>query len=684
MASNQPVWGIDLGRCALKAIKLRQSAPDKVEIIAYEYIEHAKILSQPDADRGELIRAALEKFLSHNDISKDAVVVGVPGQHTLARFTKLPPVAPKRIPDIVRYEADQQIPFDMDEVIWDYQTFQREGTPDLEVGIFAMKRELIREHLLHFEQASIEPIAVQTGPLAIYNAAHYDEMLGPETTILLDVGAENTDLVIATASTFWTRTVPMGGNSFTEALVKSFKLAFSKAENLKRTADSSKYARQIFQAMRPVFADLVQELQRSIGFYSSTHRDTKVTKVVCMGNACKLPGLQKYLQQNLGLPVERPESFKKAPVVGAAAGEFQENLLSFGVAYGLAVQGMDLAPVTSNLLPVEIAKQLVWQKKRPAFAAAAACLFLAGGLIWFRQSADLRALAAGAQGQQASISGIEDAWNLINSGPSPSLSDRGAAVAVRTAAGILQKGLNDLSGRGGPERAQAEDLIKHLHNKVLVPAILQTIHESVPRPEGALGQATTQAEVLAALGAGAPPRSERHEVLIERIDLQFHPNINAFEIWENLASAEPPINSPDAALPAFKIEITCRTPNKGGLKFISSKFLDVLRKNGRQPGAGFYFDRVYLFDGRPLGGTETAGGGASSSLSTAGGSRGRGFGPLGGGVLSAPATVVAASRNLDPITNEPMDEDWRFVIWVDAIPGELPQTEKTGHEEGGD
>ena len=100
MASNQPVWGIDLGRCALKAIKLRQSGPDKVEIIAHEYIEHAKILSQPDADRGELIRAALEKFLSHNDISKDAVVVGVPGQHTLARFTKLPPVAPKRIPDI--------------------------------------------------------------------------------------------------------------------------------------------------------------------------------------------------------------------------------------------------------------------------------------------------------------------------------------------------------------------------------------------------------------------------------------------------------------------------------------------------------------------------------------------------------------------------------------------------------
>jgi len=129
MATAQAIWGIDLGRCALKAIKLRVVAEDRVEIVASDYVEHPKILSQPDADRHELIRAALEKFLSRNDLSKDDAVVSVPGQHTLARFTKLPPVAPKRIPDIVRYEADQQIPFDMDEVIWDYQTFQQEGMP---------------------------------------------------------------------------------------------------------------------------------------------------------------------------------------------------------------------------------------------------------------------------------------------------------------------------------------------------------------------------------------------------------------------------------------------------------------------------------------------------------------------------------------------------------------------------
>src|SRR3972149_5376635 len=109
--------------------------------------------------------------------------------------------------------------------------------------------------------------------------------------------------------------------------------------------------------MRPVFADLVQELQRSIGFYSTTHRDTKVEKVVGVGNAFLLPGPQKYLQQNLGMTVDRPEAFKNvvpSPIADQPA--FREQLLSFAVAYGLALQGLELTKVTSNLLPTEIAK----------------------------------------------------------------------------------------------------------------------------------------------------------------------------------------------------------------------------------------------------------------------------------------------------------------------------------------
>ena len=116
---------------------------------------------------------------------------------------------------------------------------------------------------------------------------------------------------------------------------------------------------QFFQTMRPVFADIVQELQRSIGFYSSTHRDAHVEKVVGVGNAFLLPGLQKYLQQNLSMPVELPKSLRSASVSeGTPAVTPIDQILTFWVSYGLALQGLDLTKITTNLLPREIAKQV--------------------------------------------------------------------------------------------------------------------------------------------------------------------------------------------------------------------------------------------------------------------------------------------------------------------------------------
>ena len=670
MATTQAVWGIDLGRCALKAIKLRQAANGKVEILGHDYIEHAKILSQPDADRHELIAGALEKFLSRNDISKDLVVVSVPGQHTLARFTKLPPVAPKRIPDIVRYEADQQIPFDMDEVIWDYQIFEQEDLPDVEVGIFAMKRELLREHLLHFEQAAIEPIAVQPCPLALYNTAQFDGMLAAETTVLLDIGAENADLIVATRGSLWTRTIPIGGNAFTDALVKSFKLSFAKAESLKHTAESSKYRRQIFQAMRPVFADLVQELQRSIGFYSSTHRDAQIEKLVGVGNAFKLPGLEKYLHQNLGMTVEVPTAFQKVVANEAARAEtLTDQFRGFPVAFGLALQGLDLTTVTSNLLPTEIAKQAVWRKKRPAFAAAAACLVLAGGLIWFRQASDTRALAAGAE--IAMTIEVDDPDDVIENG-ARSPSAWGKAAEVREAAQALKKELRDRQGEGTEERAQTETLIELQQQKMLVPRVVELIHDAIPVVDGALGQAKSTTQVREAI-AGAVPRAEREQVFIESLVMQFEPNLNAYGAWSaSLTEVEPRINDDEnAELPGLEIRVKCRTPNQGGAKFIADGFMNKLRQESRKAGNGFYFDRVWLISGNTLEASEDLGDGTSSGFSGGGWGGGRTSGSR-----ADPGTAL-----VDPVTLELAKDDWLFEVWLDVILEDYPELEE---EDGGD
>src|SRR3990170_3076614 len=118
MASSNAVWGIDIGQCALKALRCRPHEKDdnRMVVEAFDYIEYSKILTQPEANREELIREALQQFTSRNDVSGDQVAISVSGQSGLARFIKLPPVERKKIPDIVKYEARQQIPFDLQDV----------------------------------------------------------------------------------------------------------------------------------------------------------------------------------------------------------------------------------------------------------------------------------------------------------------------------------------------------------------------------------------------------------------------------------------------------------------------------------------------------------------------------------------------------------------------------------------
>src|SRR4030095_3856469 len=199
---------------------------------------------------------------------------------------------------------------------------------------------------------------------------------------------ENTDLIICDNETIWLRSIPIGGNNFTDALVKAVKLNFVTTEDMKRNAATSKYARQIFQAMRPIFADLVAEIQRSVGFYASVHRDSRIKKVLARGGPFKLPGLQKYLQQNLQLDVERLDTIAAAPSSDSKlAPNFNENILSIVSAYGLAIQGMGESKITSSLLPAKIRREKMWKEKTPLFGAAAALFLAAAGVgigsTWF-------------------------------------------------------------------------------------------------------------------------------------------------------------------------------------------------------------------------------------------------------------------------------------------------------------
>jgi type IV pilus assembly protein PilM len=692
MAVPNAVWGIEVGQCALKAVKLRPVEGGKVELLAFDLIEHPKILSQPDAEPDELINAALEKFVSRNDWQGDAFVIGVPGQQTFARFCKLPPVEMKKIPEIVRFEASQQIPFDMEDVVWDYQVFQAEDMPDVEVGIFAMRKDLIRKHLEYFSSVGIGPRVIQTVPLALYNFCRFDSREAIEegtATVIVDVGAQHTDLIVVEPNSAWSRNIPLGGNSFTEALVKAFKLSFAKAENLKRTAATSKYARQIFQAMRPVFADLVAEIQRSIGFYSSTHREVELRRVLACGNAFHLPGLQKYLENNLtiGGGVDRLEKFDAMLTSATAnAPQFTDNILSFGPAYGLALQGLGLGIISASLLPPELARLQLWKRKRPYFAAAAACLGLAAAFPWMRNAMDRTALA---QDQD--------------------LADQARQVVDR--AKKYQQDFNAASTDTTGQRAKIEKLFELQKDRAVIPEILALVHEAMPQiaqPEIANAQTADELKALIKSDPARFPRTGRRQMIIEALDIQYSPNIDELEpqqiqrkTYSTGPSAAaspmgrmgmvpgaatgrmgpggvmpgrgvPPPSSSGATeggkgVPGFYVAIDGRllygTVQSEPVALITEDFYRNLRRLCNVPGLG-----MYIPEKDPKSGDrDKANLGEPRVYPFVGG--------IGGQPIAPQPGSEAVVANPDPVTGEDMSTDWKFSLGFKIKIGEAPAAE---------
>ena len=350
--------------------------------------------ASPEADPQEMVSEALAQWLDRNDGITDKVCISVPGQSGLAKFFKPPPVEVKKIADIVRYEAKQQIPFDLNDVVWDYQMMPgsmiEEGYAlESEVGLFAMKRQQVFTQLEPFDQANIEVDVIQMSPVALYNMVAYDRMHErietemydadnpPPSSVLLSIGTDSSDLIVTNGFRIWQRSMPIGGNHFTRQLTKDLKLTFAKAEHLKRNAREAVDPKLVFQTMRPVFNDLVTEVQRSIGFFRSIDKKAEIGELLVTGNTVKMPGLAAYLGKNLGFEVHVLDHFHRLSGVDALSiPTFKDNAPTFAVCYGLCLQGLGRSQIHANLVPGEILTQRLIRSKKPWTVAALAALLL--------------------------------------------------------------------------------------------------------------------------------------------------------------------------------------------------------------------------------------------------------------------------------------------------------------------
>ena len=503
------VWAIEIGNNSLKALRLGLVGQD-VQVLGFANVEYGKILAGSGVntnERDELIALGLRRFLRENSIGKDDVIVSAPSQTSFARFVNLPPVEAKKIPQVVRLEAEMQIPFDMSEVQWDWQLMSEPGAEHTQVGIFAIKNEVVTKELEYFGNEDVPVSGVQMVPMALYNYAVYDrpELVKSETeaVVVLNIGTETTDLVVCSKGTVWQRCVPMGGNSFTRAIAKAFKLNFAKAEKLKRTAAMSKYARQVFQAMRPVFTDFASEIQRSLGFFGSSQPNCKVTRVIALGGGTKLRGLLKYLGQTLQIPIEKPDAFKRLTVgEDVSAAQFGQSVGEFGVVYGLGLQALGLGRIESNLLPRAIASSMALASKAKYLTWTAVALLVIAALGIGRTVLDSAKYKAQEGTRRRISNNIRDAEDA-------------------------KRKLDNQIMREDQSKQIIEAAYKSFEYREVLPEVIETVLSVFPNGENnsrqrELYSAFERGDVLA---VKETPRKERKQMFITSMNVYYAPDV---------------------------------------------------------------------------------------------------------------------------------------------------------------
>lgn len=505
-------WGIDIGESAIKAVKVRRIGDAVTVVESHTIVCEAHGEGARSGDREYRVRAALSELLVQAELKGASVVVALPGRDVFPRFIPLPPVEKKRIAEIVRYEARTQMPFPIEEVVWDFQPVSGMSPPgeEVEVAFFAVKKATVYSFLTNLRLAHVVPDLVEITPLALYNFLTYDREFGA-ATVVIDVGAANTDLVIIDAERYWTRSVAISGNDISRALQEKYQISFEEAENLKRKAATSRQAEKIFGAMRPIVDDLLGEIQRSIGYYKAQARNVRIENVILLGNSFKLPQLVEYFRRSLDYEVSVLDRLERVRVSGTMDSEkFESELPVYAVALGLALQGVGIGRVKIDLMPRELVRERLLRRKIPYAAAVAFLLALPLGVEYQAASREIRSCAEEIVPIEAEIKKLEDLQRQ----------EREAEEL-----GPLKAHLSMLEsfGTGRDEWARfVDDLNRAVNRLEREPFRLHAVRELTPSEAMGVG-GDTLGRVGARLPEGFSPDARIIEVVFEK-DTKFAPS----------------------------------------------------------------------------------------------------------------------------------------------------------------
>ena len=420
-SSGGPTVGLDIGSKYMKAVELVPGrngvtvkalamAPTPPEVMDSGVIVDPKTLAD-----------AVKKMLKEAGIGTKRVVSSVAGQGALVvRVIEVPRMSLSELAEAMKWEVERHVPFAADEVIMDYQPVVREGddenSENMEVLMAVAQQEMIDRHVSMIFSAGLSPAAIDVEPLA---AARCLIELGPnpyapKTVAIINIGAASTDIgIFRDGILAFPRTLPIAGDTMTQAISQAMGVDAEQAEELKRrygevvlsesapqttaqvgegfydigaeqpapqpegagevgfdlggesttapvpAASADPNTQQVFMAIAPTLGELVAEFRRSIEYYLSRTQDGRVDEILLCGGTAGLRNLDAFLTAELGIPTRVADAFQYA-TVGArnySADHIRELSPSFVVATGLAARDMVQVPKPAKPTPAKRGKK---------------------------------------------------------------------------------------------------------------------------------------------------------------------------------------------------------------------------------------------------------------------------------------------------------------------------------------
>ncbi|HEX8372463.1 MAG TPA: type IV pilus assembly protein PilM [Chthoniobacterales bacterium] len=434
-----------------------------------------------EGPRGPHITEAVKDLMAQMKIRAGEVNTCIPAQSVFTRFVKLPTVDEDKIDQIIGFEAQQNVPFPINEVVWDYQLVAGNDSSKLGVVLVAIKSDLLGETDHAIASTGLRTSIVDVAPMALYNAFRYNYSESKGCSLIVDIGARTTNLVFVEPQKVFSRSIPIGGGSITSAIAKDFNEPVIDAEKRKKKDGfvglGGAYAEpgdpevaRVSKIIRNTMTRLHAEITRSVSFYRAQQQGNAPVRVYLCGGTVALPYMREFFQEKMQMPVEYFNPLRNVTIsqnvnVDKVVGE--AHLL--GELVGLALRSLSGCPVELNLLPPEVLYRKEFARRQPFIVVASLCalLALAGWWLYFSKTADAVTVMTGKVNDE--VSQLESVDQQFKN------ADQQIKAATVEAAPLLQA----ISQRESWVRL-IDDLNQRIPNEKIWITVLEPLQEGKP------------------------------------------------------------------------------------------------------------------------------------------------------------------------------------------------------------